>query len=96
MAKVIKTNNENLDKFKKKIHIAIFTGKIFADNNSPYSSPMVTFLLQKVLTVPGFMVDIRALANDNFLSESEFGFVMADSATSPPNKFMILPVVDGQ
>jgi hypothetical protein len=79
-------------------------------NNFPYSSTAVNFFandcrnvnvkfvltLQKQLTVPGFMVDIRALANDNFLSESEYGFVMANSGTLPPNKFLILPVVDGQ
>jgi hypothetical protein len=80
-------------------------------NHSPYSSTAVYFSatdcrsinVKFVLTFlpqnqhPGFMVDIRSLANDNFLSGfNGSGFVMADSGTPPPNKFLILPVVDGQ
>jgi hypothetical protein len=97
------TNNENMG------HLLFLQEKYLQMNNSPYSSTAVYFsandcrsvnvkfvlTLQKQLTVPGFMVDIRSLSNDKFLTESEFGLVMADSDNPPPHKFLILPVVDG-
>jgi predicted adenine nucleotide alpha hydrolase (AANH) superfamily ATPase len=66
----------------------------FANDCSEFGTKFVlNFLPQN--QHPGFMVDIRSLANDKFLSEFN-GFVMADSSDKPPNKFLILPVVDGQ
>jgi hypothetical protein len=104
MAKVIQQIWIN----SKNIQFQFLQEKYLQMNNFPYSSTAVYFSandcrsinVKFVLTFlpqnqhPGFMVDIRSLANDNFLSG--FNFVMADSGTPPPNKFLILPVVDGQ
>jgi hypothetical protein len=39
----------------------------------------------------GFVVDIRSLANDCFLSVDNQNRVVANSPTAPANKFLIIP-----
>jgi murein tripeptide amidase MpaA len=45
----------------------------------------------------GFMVDIHSLANDSYLAKQQNGnFIEVTSCTAPANKFLIIPVLDGQ
>jgi hypothetical protein len=47
---------------------------------------------------PGFMVDIHSLANDSYLTDGgvDDDSIVATSRTAPANKFLIIPVLDGQ
>jgi hypothetical protein len=47
----------------------------------------------------GFMVDIHSLAHNSYLTKrgnDNYSYFEATSRTAPANKFLIIPVLDGQ